>query len=113
MSQTGRMHGTLCIIKRMPLVRRVVEILTLCLWGTTAYADSLCADLQPTKFKGTWAVAPFTCADGTNQLCAKLLHEVMDCVKKAGNQVIAPGGLTASLDEKALREALGTADTRQ
>jgi len=99
----------------MTLRVRFVDILIglmACLWCAEVCATEMCEELQGGTFKGTWAVAPFSCGTGSEEACAKLLHDVIACAKVGGREVITPSGLTAAVDETALRAALASGDTR-
>jgi TolB-like protein len=84
----------------------------LCLISEQAQAADVCAELKVSEHVGTWAIAPFSCGKGSEEACAKLLHDVIACVKAAGRDVITPSGLTAAVDEAALKAAIASGDTR-
>lgn len=83
-------------------------------FGLSARAHAgLCEDLSAQKHGGTWAVAPLDCARGIEGACAELAQQVVTCVRGAGVDVMAPGALTAAVDEAALRAVLGSGDMRE
>jgi TolB-like protein len=77
-----------------------------------ADAKAPCAEVVAAgKTDGAYAVAPLSCAPGLEEACARVLHEMVTCLKARDLKVISPGAVTHAVDERALQEVIASADT--